>query len=609
MGFQHLYPEKVKLQREATFNHYKERGATLNDLELELACFRNIPFGHPLKGEFCISLAMMRWDFLYVEKDGIENYWFTRMLRAMCKHRRVYLVGSASAGKTFTSAIWGMNMWAASPWDTTMLVTSTTKESLESKAWGAIKDLHEKDKLKIGVRVDYEDAIVLEKSAKQRDIRDAIRAKALPKGSEGRKAIGELQGRKNYRIAWIRDEYDHMDGFVADAEGNLSAVPEYHAISCSNRPEQGGPMWHEAMPNMEEFPLGWETDGLDKLTEWKTESGAICLYFDGELSPNMESKKEEGPFDMLTRKGWVNRMRERGSDDFQYWMYVRAFPKAGATSDRLLTTKVLERYEADQEVVWSGSPPVSVCGLDPSWTKGGDACVADFGRVGFDYRGVKVLSHELDTVTISLSLSGNGTFEEQIAASFINECDKRNCHIVAIDISGSGGRVANAIRDEATRRNYRLEIIAVDSAGSPDETEIYLVGDTKKTGKEAFDRRVSELWYSYRLDVEAGLIRGCNIQCKAVKELCDRRVSTDDKKKFEIEAKDEYKKRNKGKSPDHAEARILLRYAAKKHGLGATLLPKAQSSFTHQIDKALGRQEERPSAYGWKGGGRSAYSW
>jgi hypothetical protein len=180
--------------------------------------------------------------------------------------------------------------------------------------------------------------------------------------------------------------------------------------------------------------------------------------------------------------------------------------------------------------------------------------------------------------------------------------------VVAIDISGGGGRVAMAVRDAADAMGWKLEILSVDAAGSPSE-EMYEMGDTRKTGKEAFDRRVSELLISYRLSVQQRLVKGVKMDARATRELCDRRASNDEKKRFTVEKKSDYKKRNNGKSPDAGESRILAHVAAKAHGLGAGVVTRSKSSISSQIDKALGRKEERPSAYGWSGSGRSAYGW
>jgi hypothetical protein len=599
------YEEKMKLMREATYQHIgKTTGKTPSNAELEMACFKNLPHGHALKGEFCISLGLMRWPFLYVEKEGIENYWFTRMCRALCTHRVVYLIGSASSGKSTAMSVVGMNLWGCSPWDTNFIVTSTDKESLDSKIWGSIRDFHEKDKFGIGVRVDYEDAIVLEKQAKKRDIRDAIKAIALPKGSEGEKAIGKVQGRKNVNIIWACDEFDHMDGFVSGARGNLAAAESFLFWAASNKPEEGSPMHNEAAPHPDDYPLGWETPGLSDLESWRTKDGGICLYFDGEKSPNTLATGKKDPFPMLTRRDYIQTIRDRnGEDSYEWWKYIKAFPKAGQTHDKLLDSKFLERYRALEEPVWSAPVWTTVSGLDAAWTKGGDSCMAYFGRVGVSDMGIKIAACEKDAISLNVKVSGRGTYEEQLSEVFIDECAKRDCHVVAIDISGSGGRLANAIRDVAQRRGYKLEIIAVDSAGRPSEDE-YQVGPIKKKGTELFGNRMSEVWVGFRLAVQEGWIRGLSLTAKAVREMSDRRIDTDVEKRWVLEKKDKFKERNQGRSPDAAESLVLMAIAARKHGLGANLVPKEKPK-----DHLKAVRSERTSTYGWQRPQKSSYNW
>jgi hypothetical protein len=602
------YPEAMEKQRRATFDYFKGIGKTLTKAELEIACFSALKVGHKLKGEFNISLTQMRWNDLYLEKDGYENYWFTSILRATCMHRRLFLVGTASGGKTFSLAVSGMNFWGAAPKSTTFLVTSTDSESLKSKIWGTILDLHERDRLKIGHRINYEDAIVINPNAKDRDVRDAIKAIALPKGSEGEKAIGKVQGRKNANIIWAADEYGHMDPFVKKARSNLRmGCLSFGFWACSNKPEEGDPMFQDAMPDPEKYPLGWETPGLDELEGWETVGGGYCLYLDGLKSPNLQAPAgAKDPFPMLTRRESIEEERkESGEDGYGWWKYVRAFPRAGSTHDKLIDSKFLERYRALEGPVWADPNWITVAGLDAAWTQGGDDCTADFGRVGVSETGVKILAHEPDAIRLNVKVSGKGTFEEQLSHVFIEECRKRDCHVVAIDISGSGGRLANALVEVARKEGWKLEMIAVDSAGRPDEDSVYPVGSVNKKGRELFDRKVSEVWVGYRLAVQEGWIRGVSLTAKATREMNDRRISSDVDKKWVVEPKKDYKERNQGKSPDNSEARVLLCWGARKHGLGADLMKRQKQIPKNSI---LTDAPSKPSPYGYSRG-KGAYAW
>lgn len=606
MGFSYLFPEKMENVRRHVHDAYKKLGKNVTGAALEVACFKTVPFGSKLKGEFCISMAMERWPFLYLEKQGIENYWFTRICRTLCTNKRVYLVGAASAGKSMGLAVVGYNFWASAPNGTNFLVTSTDKESLDSKIWGAVRDLQKEDRLKLGLRVDYEDAIVMEKKANERDIRDAIKAIALPKGSEGEKAIGKVQGRKNQNIIWACDEYAHMDAFVQQARSNLAAAPMFLFWAASNKPEEGDPMYQDAAPDPEKYPMGWETPGLSDMESWETKGGGICLYFDGEKSPNSLATSKDDPFPMLTRRDYIETIRkEEGEDGYGWWKYIKAFPKTGHAHDKLIDSNFVRRFKADEDVTWAGSEWTVVAGLDAAWTKGGDACMADFGKVGISHEGVKVLMHEADPV--KLMPIGGGTYEEQLARAFLDQCRQRECHVVAVDISGSGGRLANPVITEAHARGWKLEVISVDSAGAPDELEKYQVGSKQKNGKELFKKRMDEIWVSYRFSIQERLIRGMKTTSKAFKELSDRRTNEDEDRRWVLEKKEKFKERNGGRSPDSAEARVLCHYAARKHGLGSDLAKRDARKVAEKVREFQDKQEKPTAAYSW--GGTGAYDW
>lgn len=92
------------------------------------------------------------------------------------------------------------------------------------------------------------------------------------------------------------------------------------------------------------------------------------------------------------------------------------------------------------------------------------------------------------------------------------------------------------------------------------------------------------------------------MQSSAIKELCERRVLVDEEKRYRIEKKSDYKKRNRGRSPDHGEGRVLCHHAARRAGLGA--------SIARQTVKKLEsfRKDEKPRAqYAW--GAAKRYGW
>lgn len=107
-------------------------------------------------------------------------------------------------------------------------------------------------------------------------------------------------------------------------------------------------------------------------------------------------------------------------------------------------------------------------------------------------------------------------------------------------------------------------------------------GDKRKP-TEIYANKMSQIWAQFRIMVSNGVIRGCSTSQKAVKELCGRKFNTDEKRRFLVEPKKEYKKRLRH-SPDHADARCLSIFMAIKIGLSGEVQTEAQKA-QEQRDK------------------------
>lgn len=582
----------------------REAGGEVNDYTLEMRCFRDIPLGHPFKYHFCLSGMQMQWDsWLQLQVGPYENYWFKRIIWHACRERWLWLMGAASSGKSFGAAAYIYTVWKANCFECSSIVSSTSRDALQQRIWGIIKKMHTLDRFKMGNRLDYRDMIVLQedKNDKDRFYENSIAAVALPKGSEGEKAIGEIQGRKNVHVIWAADELSHMDGqAIRTARGNLNANRNFQFFGLSNKPEEGDAMYMDAEPIGADFPQGWNTVGLDSKKTWPTKMGK-CLYFDGTDSPNMKApESEEPPFPMLTTRRFIeDTIKDDGMEDGpQFWRWVKGFPKAGDIRDRVMTPAIIETFGATKQVVWAGNSYEVVAGLDLGLKADGDPCVAAFAKVGEEHEGDKVMACEPETIQLPHSMSDSTPYDQQVARKFVKECQERNCHKVAADISGGGGLMTQAIAQQAISEGYRLDIIPVDFGGTPSD-ELYEVGGDKKPARQLFDRKVTELWYSFRLAVQNRKVRGMNLASKYVKQLCERRVIQDEQRRWKVEKKADMKKRTK-RSPDDGDAQCLCHVAARSAGLSKdTSLLSEPVQRTHIIrmgdegEEARGRYQRQ----------------
>lgn len=552
----------------------------MNDLEMLMATVNAHHFAHPHLHEFMICCWQQWWgNHLQIESQGIVNHWLVRIVKALCLEKILDIVGAASSGKTYVVAAYGYSMWKLKPHQTSVFLSTTSAEAGESRTWGAVKELHGLDSSRIGKKIDSMRLITLdeetrdEEGAKQRDLKDVIKCVNIKPGQDGKNVIAAICGRKNNRVIWGCDEMGYMDVGCLNARVSLAPNPFNQFIGMNNAPEEGDPMYIDAEPHGAPYPDGWRSVDKDIHEEWTTKTGK-CIYLNSDKCPNVLAKDPaKPPFPKLM----TAEMRELtirsagGIDTPMAWKYIYGFPASVDIPDKVLTHKLLETHECFEEPLWVDTNQTVGAGLDLGFREGGDPCVIHFGRVGLDTRAKRILGCEPDGMVLSPSQKGTKDYEAQIALRVIEECRKRNCHSLALDVTGDGGLMLQAIEKEARTQKYQLEVIAVSFSGSASDA-IVILGE-KRTGREMFQNKVAELWVSLRISCINGVIRGLGERGNAKTQLCSRKGTNDDRKRFSVEPKKEMKKRLK-RSPDHGDACVLLHCWALRNGISGAEPPR-----------------------------------
>lgn len=591
-----------------------QRDAT--DYEVTMRAFKTIPFGNKLKWEFLVALWQMQWpDFVQIENLGVENTWLLRIAKACTRFKRITACGCASSGKTHCFSMYCYNMWKCFPTNASVYSSTTSGGAGEDRAWGAIKDLFSNDRYQWGKRLDSLQLITLDAELKDgdgnnnRDLRDAIKVVKIKPGQEGKNVIATMCGRKNSHVIWHCDEMAHMDLGVLEGRVNLFSNTSddrfCQFIGTGNGPEEGDPLYIDAEPYGAEFPDGWRSVNRDVHEWWPTRTG-ICLYFNGDKSPNMRVPRgQKIPFSGLMN--WKSKdeilltaFGEENSAIFCKMFY--GLPPSVDVPDKVVTHVLLQKFRAFEQPEWFGYEVKKLAGLDVGFRKDGDPCVIHFGDVGKSADDKLILGCDPDGRVLQPDQRLQEPFETQIGRRVVDECERRGCHDLAMDISSDGGMLLQAIEKDARARSYTLNVLPVSSLGSPDDT-LFIPGD-KRTAKEACDRKVSQLWLQFRNLVGMGAIRGLGPQSKAVRELCGRKFQTDAKRKFSIEPKKDYKVRLKH-SPDHADSVIYLTHLALKNGLSGS---EGRSSPTPKPKGDIFTDPNQPAPHYQGHTSRNAYS-
>lgn len=560
-------------QRKVNEKHKAAKAEPIGDYELDLKLFRVLPFKHPCKHEFLLRAWNHQWPgHMVIEVGDLKNYWLIRMARDFCRHKRLGLLGCASAGKSYALAAYTYTYWKSQPFDTSVYISTTSAEAGEARAFGTVKDLYHRDQFRIGKLINSLRLITLDEETKgedgsaERDYRNCVKAVLIKSGAEGKNVVGTIVGRKNRNVIWGCDEAGFMDAGILDARVNLFSNPFAQFIYVGNGPIEGDPIYIDGEPFGVNWADGWRAVDPEVHFHWPTRTGHV-LYFNGRLSPNMQLPVGEKPVfpGMMDREKMHEIELAAGGEDTPiFWRQVIGLSPGVDIPDKVVTHKLLESHRAFEQALWAGSPLKVVGGMDVGFRVDGDPCSIDFCKVGKETDGRTVAEFERDAHLLIPSVKSKEAFEPQISRKVIEECRRRDCHFITLDVTGDGGIMLQHIERVAREENYALSVLPVSFSGSADDSVV--IPDQKKAAKDLFANRMSQIWGQFRLCVINKVVRGCDPLSLAVKQLVGRKAITDDKKRMLVEPKREYKKRLK-RSPDQADARTLACFAAIKNGL------------------------------------------
>lgn len=519
---------------------------------------------------------------IHMIKLDLPKFWFTsngyinsnalRVIYAFAMRDDLCVIGAASTGKTFPLAACVIQDWKAAPDETLSFVCTTTLSASQDRIWGAIISQWKVSRYKIGTYIAHKDVITWGKfseSAADRDFNSAIKALAIPRGEEGKKAIDTLRGRKQTYVTLVYDELPEMDLYVLDGAINLESNERLKVVGIGNPANHMDAHGQMACPD---HPLGFAS--VNKNTpEWKTRTG-WAIFLNGEWSPNFEAGPDEPiPFPKLTNRKTLAKMLKRchgNRESYEYYRNAIGFWPDSTTIQTVLTEEMIKNSGCCKTPLWRPGKRKRICGFDAGFTSGGDKCVAQVGELGYDEKGKHLVYWVEEKVFMAPS---SGVFELQMAKMVVDYCIEMGVepHCFGMDISGDGGKMMAAIiRYWLTKdRQNGANIVPLSSMGKPSERPVSSV-DMRKC-IEAFDRKVTEYWMMVREAVLCSVVRNFplvneNKVHDISLQLCTRTYE-EKGKKLSIETKPKMKERTKGQSPDNADGFCYMIEMARIHGL------------------------------------------
>lgn len=553
--------------------------ANWNPLQAQLALFRfaprfaiepywrpsGTPSEHPYTGLGRAAHARVIAEMLQLPFEWHD--FSTRAIDAYSNNRETAICGGGGTTKSTSAGLYAFEFWACAVECSGVLIASTSIDAAIRRIWKNVSTFYSHA---ARVTRGLGESVMLGNPkphirSTQKDKFHGIYVIPVAQGDQ-QKAIDAIKGFHPKRLLIIGDETDAISQAIVDVCANLQiGAEEFQAIWLGNLPSSFNPLGKL----MEPAPGKLVSEECG--TEWTSSSGVKCLRFDGEDSPNIRDGNKwtglirQSDIDIIVNK-W-------GRNSLHFWTMVKGLPAPEGVENTVLSESILARFHCADSVIWQRDVITSVL-LDPAF--GGDRCAIRKIQRGNDKDGkMRVLFHP--PINIPLNVADKNTpLEFQIALYAQTFCKSNNVPPQEFIIDGTGtGRGAAAV----IQREWSPLINVCEFGGSP--SEMVVSDEDPRPAKEIYDRRVTELYFSFREFVQADLIRG--LDNETARELCQREFQIKNKK-ISVQTKAELKAEGRA-SPDYADNAILGTELLRLKGINASIQTPAKAQSNADLEK------------------------
>ncbi len=566
-------------------SRYGVKWTDSNPVAIELACIRKGGKWKNKFGQDCgAGLAAHIKQFTKLVWPWVKQHrWFDLLIEEFSRGGRVAVFGPSSSGKSFVASLFALVMYYAKPDCTTVLVSSTTREELELRAWGELKKLHKRARERQvglpGVLTDSRQVITTDgKEVEGRDFRNGLVARPCKKGNEW-VGLGSYVGIKNDNIILLIDEASLMPDNFLRALANLSVNPSCTSIIMGNLNDLNTPLGEAAEPDK-----GWDSlmdSDVSRVypTRWL---GGRAIQLVGKDSPNCEYPEGIEPFAPLIGWRYIKQCEhDYGLDTPLYNMFAAGKIPRSSMENRIISKQLCERFHAFEPVTWSHEPITKLYGMDISYTmEHGDRTVGIPMAFGYDVEGKLRLAMLERPKIYAPSDRQKGSMEEQIAEMLKQECARIGIPASSVFFDGTG----RSSFTSSVMRIWSTDVVALEFGGRASERDNFM-GRRWMEGTDSgkllpcnlvFGKFVTELWFAARSLIESDQCRGLSEE--VAKEGYLRLWSLTAGNKIDAEPKKEMKLRL-GRSPDLFDSFVSALEGARQLGfpLGKADAPRSKS--------------------------------
>lgn len=556
---------------------------------------RNL-FQKLLDAEKYLEAATLQWggDKFSAEPDCVR-----RVFEALRTSSKVLFCGASSMGKSFSAGVWMYLDWRRDPYFTSIKCVGISEDQVRKHVFSHIARMHRI------CAIPMKEEVVIRDSDMWMGIKGAgnefgITAIAYKQSEE---TSGGLRG---YKSLPVRDSKHPKFGFmsrlrVIGDEGNqwpsgpfkgLNTIvsqitgTELVKISISFNPE----MTSQHVVELAKPPDGWLESDLEILYDWESAYGWRVCRLDAARCENVMQRKKV--FDGLqTYEAYMGYLKGGGDNSASYWCYARGFPPLKGSINTLIPPAWPN--EARGECTFIDNP-IIFASVDLAFMGKDSAqmAVARWGRAAGWRNNMGVYIPFKDRLNVA-----------QDKPRYVLQIDQ----ILPMSKHDDTTKMSEEIMARAKMLNIKPENLIIDKTSiglgvhshlnkvwgasrgvswNEKATAQKIVSEDLDGADAQCDGVMSEMWWTFRRWLDP---RCCAILINPIiptvplnTELTSRRYGTSKGGKIKVEAKDQYKARNGGVSPDSADAIIMLTLLVRQNGDVLPGLVEQQARNTDQ---------------------------
>lgn len=544
----------------------------LEPLEIEIQMCRRggrwkgktgVMFGEGMFFHFKKMLQLM-------SPETVWHKWIDLIVEKYLDHRSICILGPSSSGKSYGVGLCVYGDYCLFPECTTVSVCSSTRERLEDKVWGEIKKIHRNAKRlypwlpghliegRLRIVTDSRDDV-----EEGRDFKNGLQGVPCKLGSDT-KISSDFIGVHNKRVRVVADDLHTLPHSFIHIISNVDKAPDSKVIGSGNPCDTMDALGQLGEPSA---ALGGWDGGIDQqpgTKTWETKrKGGICIQLWGPESPNFDGKLGCG---LINSEAIERDISFYGTDSVQYTQMDLGMMPRGLGSRRVLTRQECLKFHAMDDPNWHSVSRTWIAFLDAAYGGiGGDRCV--FGLMQFGHevtppdstataeavinqRPVNLKQRQvvalIETMLVPVSVKNTDLPCDQIVNFVRAQCESHG--VPPDNFFYDAGMRSSLV--EAFARLWATTTNAIDCGGtaSPDRK---VSADIDILAKDYYENRISEMWFSVRLAVQANQFRGMTED--VMREFSQREWGRVGKNKIQVEPKADMKKKT-GRSPDLADA-------------------------------------------------------